>query len=142
MMDTHKQPGIKVKTVQQVKCTFERKLGQKGSLNNNFSFRYGYRLLENGCGLAELTLSARGEYKDKDPVAQAYLAEITFIGVFEAMAGSENMNLEEFLANNAAALLLPYIRESLSALSIKSGLPAVYLPPINIIALMENSGRS
>lgn len=47
------------------------------------------------------------------------------------------MSLEDFLANNAPALLIPYIRESLPGLSAKAGLPAVYLPPINIMVLMS-----
>ncbi len=87
--------------------------------------------------MAELTLSAMGIGKDIQ--VAVYESEITYIGVFSCLEGSENMSLEDFLANNAPALLMPYIRESLSGLSVKAGLPPVNLPPINIVAMLEKN---
>ncbi|HPF08800.1 MAG: protein-export chaperone SecB [Candidatus Cloacimonetes bacterium] len=134
-MDKQQQPGIIVKAIYQHKCSFERKQGYKGPITSNFAFRYGYKILDDGCGMAELTLSAKGISKDTQ--VAVYESEITFIGVFSCLEGAKNMSVEDFLANNAPALLMPYIRESLSGLSAKAGLPAVYLPPINIMALMS-----
>lgn len=134
-MDKQHQPGIMVKAIYQHKCSFERRPGHRGALTSNFAFKYGFRILEDGCGLAELTLSANGI--SKDSTEAVYDSEITYIGIFSGIEGSENMSLEDFLANNAPALLMPYIRESLSTLSAKAGLPVVYLPPINIVALMN-----
>jgi preprotein translocase subunit SecB len=91
--------------------------------------------LDDGNGMAERTLSAKGISNDSK--IDVYDSEISYIGIFGSLEGSENMSLEEFLANNAAALLMPYIRESISSFSAKAGLPVVYLPPINIVALMK-----
>jgi preprotein translocase subunit SecB len=135
MMNKQKQPGILVKSIYQQKCSFERKEGYRGPTTSNFAFKYGHRMLDDGCGLAELTLLAKGISKDSK--VAVYDSEITYIGVFSCLEGAENMSLEDFLANNAPALLLPYIRESLSGLSAKAGLPVVYVPPINIVALMK-----
>lgn len=134
-MDKQQQPGIIVKAIYQHKCSFERMQGYKGPISSKFAFNYGFRILDDGCGLAELTLLAKGISKDSK--LAVYDSEITYIGIFGSIEGSENMSLEDFLANNAPALLMPYIRESLSGLSAKAGLPAVYLPPINIVPLMS-----
>jgi preprotein translocase subunit SecB len=134
-MDKQHQPGIIIKAIYQQKCSFERKQGYRGPITSNFAFKYGFRRLEDGCGLAELTLSAKGSSKDTD--VAVYESEICYIGIFSCLEGAENMSLEDFLANNAPALLMPYIRESLSGLSAKAGLPVVYVPPINIFALMS-----
>jgi|GEM_PF-364227 preprotein translocase subunit SecB len=134
-MNKKEQPGIIVKSIHQHKCRFERKQGGRGAFTSNFTFRYGFRILDDGNGMAELTLSAKGISNDSK--IDVYDSEITYIGIFGSLEGSENMSLEEFLANNAAALLMPYIRESISSFSAKAGLPVVYLPPINIVALMK-----
>ncbi|MCB5260067.1 MAG: protein-export chaperone SecB [Candidatus Cloacimonetes bacterium] len=134
-MNKQEQPGIIVKSIHQRKCSFERRQGNRGPLANNFAFKYGYRILDDGCGIAELTLSVKGI--NKESKEDIFDSEITYIGMFSYIEGSENMSMEDFLANNAPALLMPYIRESLSSLSAKAGLPVVYLPPINIVALLN-----
>lgn len=139
-MDKHKQPGIKIRSIYQSECIFQRLPAKKnGPLNNNLQFKYGYKLIDEDRGVAELTLISDGNLKESSE--SIYHSEITYIGIFELEKGLENMSLEVFLKNNAPAFLIPYLRESLSAMCLKSGLPEVYLPPLNILAMLEQGDK-
>lgn len=63
----------------------------------------------------------------------------TFVGIFDYSNFSEyeenpNMTLEKFMQINAAAMVFPYIRELVSNIFQKSGLPAFYLNTVNFAA--------
>ena len=47
------------------------------------------------------------------------------------------MSLNEFIKVNAPALMMPYIRETISNITIRSGLKPVIIPPINIISMAK-----
>ena len=42
-------------------------------------------------------------------------------------------NLENFGRINGAAIIFPYIREHISSLSIKAGIPPIVLPIVNFL---------
>ncbi|MCB5271063.1 MAG: protein-export chaperone SecB [Candidatus Cloacimonetes bacterium] len=134
-MDKNMQPGIMIRAIHQVRCAFDKQQGKASKIKNYFAFDYAFELVSENKGQAELTLKAKGT--NADDSTEVYNCEIVYIGVFEVVKGSANMPLGEFLGTNAPAHLLPYIRESLSSLSQKAGLPAILLPPINILALLS-----
>lgn len=134
-MNKNMQPGIMIEAIHQVRCEFTRLQGNASKIKNTFTFKYGSNLVSEGKGIAELTLMANGTNADDDK--KVYNCEIVYIGAFEVSKDSVNMPLQEFLETNAPAHLFPYIRESLSSLSQKAGLPAILLPPINILALLS-----
>ena len=63
-----------------------------------------------------------------------------FVGFFSVIKGQENMDIEEYIKNNSVGLMFPYIREHISAVTIKSGINPIFLPPINVVALLEKDG--
>jgi len=57
---------------------------------------------------------------------------VKMVGVFECIGDSPLSNkLENFGRINGAAIIFPYIREYISSLSIKAGIPPIILPIIN-----------
>jgi preprotein translocase subunit SecB len=62
----------------------------------------------------------------------------TWVGLFSIDEPFKNMDMEYYLKNNSSALMIPYIREHISAITLKSGVGAILLPPINVLALIQN----
>jgi preprotein translocase subunit SecB len=71
-------------------------------------------------------------------VAEKGVGNITIIvrGNFEKFGDSE-LPFDDFVAVNAPAILYPYLREHITSLSIKAGLPAIVLEPMNFAALVK-----
>lgn len=134
-MNKNMQPGIMIQAIHQLRSEFTRLQGNASKIKNNFAFDYGFKLVSEDKGYAELTLKAKGTNAVDN--VDVYKCEIVYVGTFEVAIDSANMPLHEFLETNAPAHLFPYIRESLSSLSQKAGLPAILLPPINIMALLQ-----
>ncbi len=132
-MDLNQQPGIKIISIYQIKCSFMRFPRSSGSISNEFKFSYRYDCQSELAGLGELTLVSSG--KDINDGGKVYESQIVYAGSYTVDPDSQNMDLQEFLRFNAPATLIPYVRESLSSLSAKAGLPAIVLPPINVLAL-------
>ncbi len=64
-----------------------------------------------------------------------------FIGFFSIIKGEENMDIKEYVRCNAPALMFPYVREHISSITGKSGINPVYLPPLNIKALLNGKSH-
>ena len=65
--------------------------------------------------------------------------ESTFIGIFSVDRENKNMDMEHYLKNNSPALMFPFIREHIATITQKSGVGPVLLPPINILALINQN---
>lgn len=64
--------------------------------------------------------------------------DVKMIGVFECVGETPLAdNLENFGRVNGAAIIFPYIREHISNLSIKAGIPPIVLPIVNF----QNAGN-
>jgi|SRR5271157_798304 len=50
-----------------------------------------------------------------------------------------SMNLEEFAKVNAPTFLLPYVRENISTVTMKAGLPPIILPPLNMLKFINET---
>lgn len=58
--------------------------------------------------------------------------DVAMIGVFRVIGQTPlATNLENFGRVNGAAIIFPYIREHISSLSIKAGIPPIVLPIVN-----------
>lgn len=53
------------------------------------------------------------------------------IGEFECIGETQLTDFENFGRVNGAAIIYPYIREHITNLSLKAGLNAIILPPVN-----------
>lgn len=63
--------------------------------------------------------------------------KVKMIGVFECIGESQLTNFDEFGRINGAAIIFPYIREHISNISLKAGIGAIILPPVNFTKSIE-----
>ncbi len=63
-------------------------------------------------------------------------AKIEMVGEFQYAENAE-LSVETFGRVNGPAIIFPYIREHLSNMSLKAGIPPIFLPPINFVRLAE-----
>lgn len=130
-MDTTKQPGIAFENVILKDLHFSRKTGllEKPELSINFRSSSGLSPEKNKL-VFELECSIT-EKKDLISI------QCVMVGMFSQISEQENMDLETFAQNNAAALMFPYIREIIATTTARAGIPAVILPPMNVKALSQ-----
>ena len=57
--------------------------------------------------------------------------KVKMVGIFESIGKSQLKDFDAFGRINGAAIIFPYIREHITNLTLKSGIPAIILPPVN-----------
>lgn len=133
-MDLKKQPGIELQSINLIKCVYERVSQEIAPMQILSKFYYDYDLNKDK-GDCTLALNVKGISTTNE--AELFNSEIIYQGSFSVNKNTPNAQLEEFFKYYAAEFLVPYIRETLSSISIKSGLGTILLPPINIIAMLK-----
>jgi len=63
-------------------------------------------------------------------------AKVRVVGVFQAVADSPSICFRDFARNNAAAILFPYAREIVSAMTGRGIYGTYHVAPINVIGLL------
>ena len=67
----------------------------------------------------------------------------TFVGFFSVVQGEENMDMERFVQSHSPALMFPYIREHISAVTQKAGVKTSVIAPVNVLAMLKDAkGRT
>ena len=56
---------------------------------------------------------------------------VKMVGMFTRVGESEIKDLDTFGRVNGAAIVFPFVREVITNTSIKAGLPAIIIPPVN-----------
>lgn len=56
---------------------------------------------------------------------------VKMVGIFEKIGESELKDLDKFGRINGASIIYPYIREHITSVTLKAGVGAVLLPPVN-----------
>lgn len=136
-MDENKQPGINTVAIMLIANSFVRYPEIPKSIQTILNFTYNYSCTPDGQGQGELTLQTSGKNSEND--AMIYKAEIKYVGIFQADKDNPNMQIAEFMKSHASAHIFPYLREFLSSLSFRAGLPTIILPPLNILALTKEN---
>lgn len=134
-MDQDRQPGIKTIAIMLTENKFTRYPEVTQSIQADLRFEYTYSCLQEGKGQGELTLFTKGKNSVNDSIV--YEAEIKYVGIFQMDQDGQNMIIDEFMKSYAPAHIFPYLREFLSSLSSRAGLPTIILPPLNILALTK-----
>lgn len=134
-MDARKQPGINFDSIFIKDLVFHRspKLSGKPEIEMDFKSKSGF-----STDKTKLMYEVRALVKDK---ADTFNIDCTMIGIFSINPGEENYPLEQFGQENAAALIFPYIRETIASVTSKAGIPALLLPPLNIHALLVEANK-
>jgi len=127
-MDKNKQPGIKFIGVFLSKLNFDLPQIKPEEFKYDFNFFDTFKIEDK-----------RLIYTMSIHLYDGFQLELT--GIFEAIKGEENLDLEEFVKISAPALLMPFAREIISNITSRTPLPHLLLPPINIIAI-KNKAKS
>lgn len=141
MMDPQKAPGIKIDAIILAELSFHRDPMLPQILEFEFVITAETSINEDK---SRLQLSLTVDTKEKN--SGSITARCRTIGLFSVDNEHKNMPLEEFAKANAPALMLPFCREVLASTSIKSGIPAILMPPMNMTILSspqpaEGSGK-
>ncbi len=146
-MDRTKQPGIRVEFIILISDEFNREpnpTDTKTGLNIKQDFHFE-KYFNNPDSKeesthAQLTVTLNLDVLDGTGNI-CYHLKVKYLGSFQKDLEDSNMDLLSFINNHAPAIIYPYIREHVSSLTLKAGIPALYLPPINLIALMQESEK-
>lgn len=133
-MNANKQPGIKPIAIILKESTFTRYPEAFKELHTECKISYSKDFIDSTRAQGVLTVYAEGVCAENQN--KVYQASITYMGIFEE-EGETNLPLDEFMTVHAPAHIYPYVREYLSSLSMRSGMPMIVLPPLNIAALLH-----
>lgn len=131
-MDKSKQPGISFDGIILVKEDFWRNFDVPSDTNVDLKFEAN-NSINNNHATVEIVTSLRLVHGEDDVLT----LESKFIGFFSTIDDNENMTIEDYINNNAAALMFPYIREHISSITGRSGIKPVMLPPVNLMAILN-----
>lgn len=90
--------------------------------------------LEDGEATIKLECKVFKNYKDDN---KPFYLEVVIIGFFKFKGDLSESKIENLLEINGTAILFPYLRSLISTITINSGLPALTIPLINIVKMLE-----
>lgn len=133
-MDKNKQPGISFDSIMLVKEEFWRDLDVPANSTPDLQIQMEWGKQDDNY-IVELNSVLNLQHEEIDKLKLSF----TFVGVFSVIEDCENMNIVDFIKDNSAAIMFPYIREHISTVTQKAGVMPILLPPINVIALLNKS---
>ncbi|MEX2527490.1 MAG: protein-export chaperone SecB [Gemmatimonadota bacterium] len=138
-MDIDRQPGISFDAVLLRYALFEEREPPSPERQEglNLSFSSKSRMLGEGVERGEVILSVTVEPEGDNP---PFRVQVSVSGLFGYQIGTDrNLELEEFLAQQAVALLLPYVREAVTNLTARTAFGPVIIPPVNVRAMLAEA---
>jgi preprotein translocase subunit SecB len=73
-------------------------------------------------------------FNEREIIEVPFKLDIKLTGIFKVIGKTNNKLFEE----NAVAILFPYARSLITLYTTNANLPALILPPINVVAYIEN----
>jgi preprotein translocase subunit SecB len=142
-MDMSKQPGINILAIILLKESFYRVKAMPKAVDVNIEFNSVHEKVADSDN-TQLIIKTKLVGKSSEIIKEtndniAYVLEFDYVGVFTILPGEENMPMDEFIINNAAAIMIPYIREHISSITQKASIGTIYLKPINVVALLNKN---
>jgi protein-export chaperone SecB len=137
MMDMNKerQPGIITEAIILLESNFIRYPVYSDEIEPKVSLSYSSQKANDDKWNGVLTANVSAVTSPDGE--KIFEARIRYLGVFKAEPGDENLKVDDFIKYHAPAHIFPYLREYLTSLSTRSGLPQVILPPVNMAALQK-----
>lgn len=136
-MDKSKPPGISFEEVVLKESTVKIPEGKPaGKILYEFDFDV-QSVIDSDTRLSQdlmFTVTARDE---SGAEIDGFLVAFTLMGVFSADEDEPNLDLEKFSTFQAPALLVPFARELLYSMTMRSRWRDVLMPPINVIAFLK-----
>jgi preprotein translocase subunit SecB len=120
--------GFQIKNIILLESEFSRinNVAFGEGVNNNFNINV--EVTVNG---KTITVVDEATLVQKFQDIEQVKIKVKMIGVFECIGESALKDFEEFGKINGAAIIFPYIREYITNISLKAGIGAIILPPVN-----------
>lgn len=135
-MDKTKQPGISFDGIMLVKEEFWRDYIVPDDIDMDLKFESSNQIVDNRA-TSEVTSTLKLIANGQDVIK----LESKFVGFFSIDENEKNMDLDNYMKINSAALMFPYIREHITTITAKAGINPIMLPPLNLIAILNNEER-
>lgn len=97
-----------------------------GDIQNKLDIHTDVAVKDNQVIVSE-EVSVIQTFKDVEQVK----IRVKMVGMFTRIGESEIKDLEAFGRVNGAAIIFPFVREVITNTTIKAGLPAIIIPPVN-----------
>lgn len=68
-----------------------------------------------------------------------FVFNVRLVGIFKFERDITNENLDSIANVNCAAILYPFVRETVADLTRRAGFPALLLPPLNFVRLYKEN---
>ena len=122
------ESGFQINALLLLESDFSRisnvQFGEKAKNDVNINTEVG---VENNLISVTETVTVVQRYEQEEQVK----IKVKMVGVFQSIGHSQLDDFEAFGRVNGAAIIFPYIREHITNLTIKAGIPAILLPPVN-----------
>lgn len=131
----HSDPGILFKDIMLMSLNFEREnhlshhLDLKSDINSTASFSTDKKTLA-------LTLTVKIVDKEEN-----VSIDLKMTGIF-IQESEGSISLEDYSKLNAIASMIPYVREVVSNITSRAGMPAIILPPMNVRKMVQQAENS
>lgn len=136
-MDNSREPGIITESILLVDAVFKRHPIAPKNVHTDIQLSYHGSCVSEEHAQGTMKVNVHGINKSEGSDEEVFNAVLTFVGVFRKDVKNPNMDLSMFINNHAPAHMFPYVREFVTSLSYRSGLPVIILPPINMAALLH-----
>lgn len=136
-MDKFKEPGILTDTIMLVEAVFNRHPVYPSNVHTEIALTYHGSCVSEEHAQGEMKADAKGISNINGIDTVVFTAKLTFVGVFRKDTKNPNMDLSMFINNQAPAHMFPYVREFITSLSVRSGIPPIILPPVNMASLLN-----
>lgn len=142
MSETNQEPvqaGLGVQKIYLKDCSFEAPntpavFTQQVETSFNINIDIEHSVLDKAEGLYEVVLPVT--VKAENEKGAVFLIEVMQAGVFEINGVGDDI-IEQVLEINCADILLPYARQTISALATSGGFPQLLINPVNFAVLYE-----
>jgi len=139
-MNKSKQPGIKIDDILLLEssCRRDSNIPRGQKLTTKVNFEFSYTMNKEKTAGASIIGAVVRLFSPDDEIKSIAEFSAKFQGRFSVDDEAPNMELEPFLESNAPALLYSYLRQHIQSITVKSSLPAIHLPIMNVIALIQD----
>ncbi|AOC93468.1 Protein-export protein SecB [Flavobacterium anhuiense] len=125
----------KLKSLSLIESNFRREaeIDFSAEIDNQVDIDIQHTLIS-GDVIISLKVDLIGKYKRK----KLFRFTTNYLGVFE-IGNEDILPVEKFVEANGPAIIYPFIREHIAGTSLKAGMKAVLLPPVNFIKLSQDN---
>lgn len=95
-------------------------------VNNNININVNVTV-----NASTITVEETVEVRQMHGETEQMVIRVKMVGLFQVVGESVIKDLESFGRINGASIIFPYIREHITSITLKGGMGAIILPPVN-----------